>query len=374
MTGTPSTAGGLTMYSSGNPRLQKVWDSTSLNALGSCPRFYQYTILEGWGESSVHLEFGILLHNSLDVYSRARLRGATRDEAQLEAVTFAFTQSGEYDEHGVWTPWGGHYETFWKCEGTTPFRNEKGNRAKCPYSHRGKWFPEPAPEVCGACGSATCSERQWVPIHPSKDRIGLVRLVAWYIEDQPLELADGVRPYAFPDGTPAVELPFRVALDIRTPSGESYVLAGYLDGIKTFGIENFIGDYKTTAKGLSSHFYAGYSPSFQMDTYDLVGTILFPNLDLSGVMIEGLQVLTNGARSGIGFLHRTEALRQEHYETILYWIKQAERYAEENYWPMNKANCWRCPFAGICSKDPALRPAYLKAEFKQRVWDPTKER
>lgn len=374
MTGGPSTVEPLMMYSAGNPKLQKVWDSTSLTALGTCPRLYQYSILEGYGDGSIDLEFGILVHSSLDVYSKARLAGKTRDEAQLEAVAYAMEASGSRDEEGNWTPWGGTYESFWRCTGTEPYRNEKGNRAKCPYSHSGKWFPLPAPETCGSCASPTETVRQWVPIHASKDRIALVRLVVWYIEDQPLELDNGVAPYAFPDGTPAVELPFRVALEEQTPYGENYVLAGYLDGIKTFGDEAFIADYKTTAKGLGSNFYNGFSPSFQMDTYDMVGTILFPNLNLYGVMIEGLQVLTDGFRYGIGFLHRTEALREEHYETIVHWIRQAERYAEADHWPMNKANCWRCPFAGVCSKNPSLRNAYLKADFKKRVWDPTRER
>lgn len=371
---TSSPSPSLEMFSAGNPRLQKVWDSTSLSAIASCPRFYEYTILEGWAGDSVDLEFGILVHSSLDVYSRARLAGKTKDEAQLEAVTYAMTASGHYTEDGTWVPWGGHYETFWRCEGATPYKNEKGNKAKCPYSHAGKWFPLPAPDTCGQCGSSTHAERRWVPRHAQKDRIALVRLVVWYTEDQTEDMDAGVSPFAFPDGTPAVELPFRVALPIQTPSGENYVLAGYLDGIKRWGTEHFVADYKTTTKGLYDTFYAGFNPSMQMDTYDLVGSILYPDLHLRGVMIEGLQVLTDGMRSGIGFLYRTEALREEHFETIKFWISQAERFAEAGHWPMNKANCWRCPFAGVCSKDPDLRERYLRSEFKQRKWDPTKER
>jgi hypothetical protein len=364
----------LTMMSAGNPRLQKVWDSTSLSALASCPRYYEYSILGGWTGESIDLEFGILVHSSLDVYSRARLNGASRDDAQREAVRYAFEESGTYDEEGNWTPWGGRYESFWRCEGTEPYRNDKGNRAKCPYSHAGRWHPVPAPEYCGTCGSRTHTERRWVPDHPQKDRIALVRLVVWYIEDQPLDIEQGVAPYKFPNGTHAVELPFRIAIEKQTPYGENYVLAGYLDGIKTFGDEIFVADYKTTKKGLHDAFYAGFSPSMQMDTYDLAGSILYPDLGLSGVMIEGLQVLTDSFKSGIGFLHRNEAIRQEHLKTIGIWISQAEAYAEANYWPMNKANCWRCPFASICSKSPEVREGYLKAEFKQRHWDPTKER
>lgn len=41
-------------------KIQYAWDSTSIGYLKTCPRLYQYTIIEGWqskGES-LHLRFG----------------------------------------------------------------------------------------------------------------------------------------------------------------------------------------------------------------------------------------------------------------------------------------------------------------------------
>jgi hypothetical protein len=56
-------------------QIQYAWDSTSLGWLKTCPRLYQYSMLEGWrsrGES-VHLKFGQLYHSGLELYDKARV-------------------------------------------------------------------------------------------------------------------------------------------------------------------------------------------------------------------------------------------------------------------------------------------------------------
>jgi len=376
------------MWSAGNPKLQTAWDGTSLSAIQFCPRKYQLSIIEGWVGDSVDLEFGIMVHQCMDVYGRARIAGKTKDEAQLMAVKEAMEISGHYEPSRhwnaqlgdevvteEWVPWGGRYEDQWRCEGTTPYKNYKGNKAKCPYSLKNKWFPGDGPSVCGSCGSATHTERRWLPVDAKKDRFGLVRLVAWYIEDQSDDPSKGgLGFYSFPDGTPAIELPFRIPLPWQTPAGETYILCGYLDKIATFGPEKFTGDYKTTKKGLNAAFYNGYNPSNQMDTYDLAGSIMYPDLKLQGVMVEGIQVLANGSKSGMGMLRKTEGQREEHLKQIGLWIKQAELYAEADYWPMAKSNCWMCEFKSICSKDPGVREMYLRGEYHKRHWNPLEER
>src|SRR6516162_632046 len=50
--------------------IQFAWDSTSLGWLKTCPRLYQYSMIENWrtkGES-VHLRFGIEYHQALQDY------------------------------------------------------------------------------------------------------------------------------------------------------------------------------------------------------------------------------------------------------------------------------------------------------------------
>lgn len=358
-------------FSEGNPTLQRAWDSSSLQDLMFCPRAYQYTQIEGWRGPSTDLEFGGYIASALEFYQKARLKGASRDEAQLQTLDFALTQTWLGDDR----QWGGSYEAVWACEGTTKYRNAKGNVAKCPYSHKGKYFPAPAPDVCGECGSGVKTLRLYQPDNQIKNRLTLIRALVWYIEDQPEELTDGLYPFTFPDGTPAVELSGRLPTPWTTPAGEPYILAFHLDYIGKFGEELFITDNKTTSHALNAAFWQGYSPSMQLDNYDLFGSLLFPDLPIRGVMLDAIQVSANSVRFGRHPFYKTESQREEQWKLIEWWIKQAERYAEEGFWPMNKRNCWQCMFKGVCSKPPEERAKWLAADFvKREPWNPLKER
>lgn len=361
------------MFSAGNPRLQLAWDATSLNQLMWCPRSYQYTILEGYSGESNDLQFGILVHSAMDRFTKAVLSGTPREEALFDTVKWALLETWPEDKP---SPWSGYYARFWHCTGDVPYKNEKGNRAKCPLAHKGVWQPVMGdlPVACPRCTGSVEAETQWVPVDPKKDRYALIRLIVWYTDEQTLNPSEGVVFYQFPDGTPAVELPFRIPLPYKTKDGESYVLAGYLDAIKTFGSEAFVADYKTTKKPLGSRFFDGFSPSGQMDTYDLAGTVLYPDLNLQGVMIEGLSLVTNGARFGRGLLYRNDEYREEWLKEIGHWLQMAEKFATDDYWPMQRSNCWMCPFNGVCSTAPSQRKRVLDAEFERRYWNPLDER
>lgn len=371
-------------YSPTIPNLQIVWDSTSLRALQFCARNYQYGILEGWRGSAVDLEFGIYFASATEVFAKERLRGFSKEEATLSAIRQAMEDSwltGNTDEDygygpGNGRPWGGEYSAQWRCTGTTKYRNAKGNAAKCPYSHKGKWFPGEGPNTCGICGSPTHHERRYTPFDKNKNRETLVRLVEGYCNEQPEEFGGpGLSPYAFPDGTPAVELSFKLPLPFNTPDGQSYILAGHMDAIKTFGpIEAFVTDNKTTKSFLGPDYWKQFAPNVQVDIYDLAGSLLFPDLGLKGVAIEAAQTLVGGAKFATQTFYRTEGQREETLSEIGWWLKQAERYAADNYWPMNKSNCKICSFNKICSKDPAQRERYLKAEYVQKKWNPLEER
>lgn len=209
-----------------------------------------------------------------------------------------------------------------------------------------------------------------------KNRESLVRLVAWYCFEQPENLGEqGLSPFAFPDGTPAVELSFKLPLPFNTPDGQPYILAGHMDAIKTFGpIETFVTDNKTTKGFLGVTYWKQFAPNIQVDAYDLAGSLLFPDLGIKGVAIEAAQVSVGGAKFATQVFYRTEGQREETLDEIGRWIKQAEYYAKDDYWPMNKTNCKFCAFNGICSKDPAQRDRYLKADFVQKRWNPLEER
>lgn len=370
------------------PGLQLAWDATSLKALMTCPRYYQYSIIDGWRGSSVDTEFGGYFASAVETYKGARIDGKTKEQATLDAIRRVLTDTWIRDEtttnpaHGGKTFghfWGGEYQQQWRCTGVEPFRNAKGNKAKCPWSFKGHWFPGQGGHVCGTCGSPTHTERRWLPTDGYKDRYSLLRLVAWYCDDQPENREDGMWPHA-------VELSFKLPLPWTTmrfameggktqySGGEQYVLAGHMDSLMWLGDELFITDNKTTGKSLNAQYWAQYSPNIQVDVYDYAGSLLFPTSNLRGVVIEGAQILKGGARFGHMPFPHTDARREEFHHELEWWLRQAERYAREGYWPMNRSACYLCPFKKVCSKEPGKRDFWLKADFTKRHWNPLEER
>lgn len=368
-------------FSTRNPNLQLAWDASSLKAYQFCPRYYQHTNLEGWRGSSVDLEFGGLIASGFERFKKARLNGKSIEDALVETVRWALTEtffeaSNEDIAEGVEDhQWGGRYETMWKCEGTEPYKNAKGNRAKCPFAHEKAWFPGDAPDVCGECRSATRIERRYLPNHTAKNRQSLIRTIIWYGLQQPENLEDGYRPYVFPDGTPAVELSGRMPLPWKTEYGEQYLIAWNFDYIGAYGDELFITDNKTTSKTLDTKYFAGFNPDTQFDTYDLVASVAFPDLPIKGVMVDAAQILVGGSEFGLHPYYKNEEQREEHLGDMREWIKSAERNAENNYWPMNKRNCWLCPLKAVCSLPKSRREGFLASNFeKKERWNPLRER
>ena len=377
------------MFSTLLPTLQVVWDATSFKALMTCARYYQYTILEGWRFAgfAVDLEFGSYFASAIEMFKKARIAGNSKEEATIEALEYVIkatwvkssrdidaSQSSMEGSSETGKPWGGYYEEQWRCTGDKPYRNPAGNRAKCPWSHKGLWHPSPAPNVCGNCTSNIEAQRRWVPGDKVKDRYSLVRLVAGYCDEQPEVLSDGIAPYQFSDGTPAIELSFKLPLGLKSPTDEPYTLSGHFDSIDRLGEEFFISDNKTTKKALNKQYWGQFSPNVQVDIYDFAGSILYPGLGIRGVRIDGAQTMLGGVRFGSQIFYRNEALREELFSELEWWLHQAERYATDNYWPMNRASCTMCPFKIICNKEPASRQGWLEADFKREPWDTTKER
>ena len=363
-------------FSVHNPRLQRAYDSTSLRALMFCPRFYELTILDGWRGSTVDLEFGLLFASAVEVFHKKRAAGYSRDEAQQAAVNWALDNSGSRDAEDVWSPWGGQWLEMWHCT-----HSPKRGTRKCQWAHAGKWFPPPAPFTCGACGSEVETLTRWLAADNVKNRHTLIRLVCWYCEDQPIDTESGLQTLMLPDGKPAVELSGRLPLPWKTPGGEPYLLCFHLDRVATFGNEAFVVDNKTTKKTLGKSYWAGFSPAVQMDCYDLVGTTLFADLNIRGVMVEGAQTMVGGARFGLGVCYRSEIQREEFLVDLRWWLSLAEHLAERVLpdgtpapYPMNRQACWLCPFKQVCSAQPAKREAVLAENFEKRYWNPLEER
>ena len=349
-------------YSPHVPGLQIHLDATSIGEWLFCPRKYMYTMIQGWQGDSIDLEFGKFFATAMEHYHKMRADGASKDDAQLAVVKEMMIST-----YG----WGGEYREVWRCEGVEPYKNSKGNRAVCPYAHKGVWFPEPAPPICGECGSPISEERVFFPDHKEKNRHTLLRAITWYVEWLPEDMENSLHPYVFPDGTKAIELSYRVPLPWQSPgsalqthldlhTGPQYTIGGHMDFVGILGNELFIVDNKTTTKPLSAAFWGGYSPHYQMDTYDMIGSTLFKDLNIRGIMVEGIQVTQQGARFSRRPFYKTEDQREEHLQMIRDVIEGMERAASTGHYPMNKRSCWLCPFKTICERDPADREHALR--------------
>lgn len=361
----------LSMWSAVVPTLQIAWDPSCLNLLQLCPRRYKFEIIDGWRPrtKSVDLTFGGLYQRGIETYHKARLAGRSCEDATLDALALVLAES---------EGWGGDYVNVWRCTGLdadgrkVPFKNEKGNAAKCPFSHKDAWFPEPAPHTC-RCGARTETCVQYMPGHPQKNRKTLLRAVAWACDD--LSHPGALRAIALPSGTPAVELTLVVPSGLKAYTGEPYMIVGKLDEVCELGEggPRYVVDNKTTTRDLGRVYMSQFAPSTQVDTYDFAAYVGFP-FETSGVVIRACQTLKDGTRFDVQEIPRTPAMRDEYLERFGYWMAEAEAYAGSGHWPARTASCPMCPFKGVCKHEQGYWQAHLEADFVIEHWDPLTER
>ena len=304
-------------FSSISPRLQLAWDSTSLGALKTCPRYYQLSILEGWSPrtTSVHLTFGAHFHSALEWYDHKKFEGMSHADAQRSTLRKVL-------------------ELTW---------NES-------------------------------LHRPWLSDDKYKNRETLVRSVMWYLEvfgeHDPLETV------RLANGKPAVELSFRFESSYSAPSGEKYILCGHLDRVATLNGETYIVDRKTTKSAISENFFDSFNPDNQFSLYTLAGQVVY-GLPIEGLIVDAAQVAITFSRFERGFSLRDQATIEEWYKDLGFWLRLAEAYAEANHYPMNEKSCGNyggCQYRKICSKSPKVRDQWLKAEYSKRIWDPLQVR
>lgn len=303
-------------------KIQYAWDSTSLGYLKTCPRLYQYIMIDGWGstDESIHLRFGQEYHQALQDYSISRATKIPHNDSLHDIIRELLIRTAD------WRP-------------------DTSARA-------GKY----------------------------KNRESLVRTAIWYLEqfaDDPAET------YIMADGKPAVELSFRFELDWG-PSGRSkvepYLLCGHLDRVVDFGGNLFVMDHKTTTSTPSAYYFDQYSPNNQMTLYTLASQVILGS-PIKGVIINAAQLMVDSSRFVRGFTFRTNENLEEWSNDLHHWLFQAESYANADYWPMNDTACDKfggCRFREVCSKSPQVRDQFLAADFtklkEEDRWNPLRSR
>lgn len=311
--------------------IQFAWDSTSLGYLKTCPRLYQYIMIEGWGSTaeSIHLRFGIEYHSALQNYDIIRAEGIPHEDAVHRVVRDLLVSSAD------WSP-------------------DRESRA-------GKY----------------------------KNRDTLLSLVVDYLDHF---VDDPAQTHIMSNGKPAVELSFRFELDfgpeikfrgtpIHFEGDQPYLLSGHLDRVVEFNDHLFVMDHKTTTTTPGQYYFHQYEPNNQMTLYTLGGQVVL-NSPIKGVIISAAQILLDKENRFVrGFTYRTQDQIEEWLNDLRILLQTNESYAEAGYWPMNDTACDKfggCRFRGICSKTPDAREMFLKTDFtkleESERWNPLRSR
>ena len=304
-------------FSTSLPALQLAWDSTSLGALKTCPRYYEYSILHGFVPriESVHLTFGLLFHAALEEYDRDKANGIGHEDALLNAVRYCFVST-------------------WN-------------------------------EALG---------RPWSSDEPTKTRETLIRSVIWYLdqfENDPCETV------MLTGGKPAVELSFRFEPGwTSSVTGEEYLLCGHLDRLVRFQDRLWIVDRKTTKSTIGQDYFGRYSPDNQVSLYTVAGNIV-AHEPVAGLIIDAGQIAVTFTRFQRAPIGRTKAQLDEWMKDTEYWIRSAEHFATANHWPQNDKACGLyggCPYRTVCGSDASVRDKLLESLYARRAWDPLQPR
>lgn len=303
----------LSPFSSEIPFHQFAWDSTSITTLMTCPRKYYYVIICGY-----------------------RMANISHD------ITF-----------------GAHFHTLLE------------NYYRRLIEHNET--PAQAKEFLVVLWAKLISG--WETDHLKKNPENLLRAILWYIDEYS---NDPTSTIVLSTGKAAVELSFRYELGITSNlSGEDYYFCGHFDRVADLsGTGTYIVDYKTTGSTLGPYYFAKYENDFQMLSYSAAGRIVFEK-EISGVIVEGVQLAQNFVRFGRGFVQKDHQQLEEYYSTLAYYLRLAEKYASEKFWPMNHTACSNysgCQFRSVCGRSPMIRENLLKTYFKIEHWNPLKSR
>lgn len=303
--------------------IQFAWDSTSLKAANTCPRYYYYSMIEGITprETSVHLVFGAIYAKALESFYKYKvLDGMDYESALEQVVRDALVLS-------------------WDEEASRPIEFA----------------------------------------HNAKSRLGLIRSIVWYLDQFVKDEEEGsIQTHILRNGKPAVEVSFTLNIT------DDLTFCGHLDRIVNYADALYVMDQKTTGSALSSYFFNQFKPDDQMSMYSFAGKIV-AETPVKGVIIDAAQILVGSTTFARGFTHRTEAELDEWFNSALDTIRRTQHYTQvalesdkpEQAFPMNATACGNyggCPFRPICSASPSIRRNIIKTDYRQKVWDPLERR
>lgn len=202
-----------------------------------------------------------------------------------------------------------------------------------------------------------------------KNKLTLTRSFIWHCEKYH---NDPCQTVILANGKPAVEYSFRFALPVDSPEGDPFLYCGHLDRLVIYNGSPFFLDYKTTKSQLTDYYFDGFSPNTQFSGYNVATQVVLGEPAKGGI-VDAAQLQVNGSRFERRTVRRTNGQVEEWFDNTAFYLRQAQRYAEEDFYPMNEKSCGNyggCAFRSICSKDPSVRDPFLKGDFERWEWNP----
>lgn len=314
-------------FSKGNPDLRRVWDATTLADFLKDPASYYLSRVKGWRSRypAPPLVYGVMVQSALERYDRIRGAGGSTREGLDAALDYAIEE------------------------------------AKNPLG-----YGYTLDEISAEFGNPRQKNHRTLKT--------LLRTIVWYEaeygDDDPAQIITM-------NGTPAVEVPFRIPLPIKTPYGENYILAGHMDAAVDMLGNKFVMERKHTVTTIGKSYLDGWKANTQFSTYALVGSSVLGE-PVDGILLDAIQVGVNFSRFFRKEILRTKGQQDEFLNSVMLWIKQAEYMAENKHWPINEGGLSMyggSSFRNILTMDPAHRERYLEEHFYQEEpWTPLTER
>lgn len=287
---------------------QFAWDSTSLTTFKECPRKYYYSIIQGYAtrEQSVHLTFGIYLHEAYEFYHKLRAGHLVPDGLL------------DHDQ-----------------------------------------------SVKAVVKDMMIRTAAWKSDDKYKNRRNLIRTIIWYFEEFK---DDPAKTVILSSGKPAVELSFRFEIPeapdfiycghmdrIAEFSGQRFVF-DYKSTKRALYQEYF-------AQFSPHNQMTGYTLAGKITFREPVEGVM---IDAAQVGVNFSRFLRAPAHRDDANLD--EWLSQTAYWVKLAAQYAADDFWPLNESSCDKF--FGCPFRPVCKQNPRHRDIWLKADYVHRLWDP----
>ena len=288
------------VWQSNGTAKQMVWDTSSLSAFSSCPRYYNYQNLLGYKSKlySSATGFGSAVHEGFEELDRGRFEGKSKDESIKNAIKLILLEFGE-----------------------ELLRTEDKARGL----------------------EAT------------------MRAIVWRAEEF---WEDTIKVATMPDGDPALEQRFEVPFSV---TGER--LSGRIDKVVELNNELYVVDTKTTKTGLTSYYFANFTPNNQVYAYLWAAKHIL-KLPVVGFIVEAAQTGANFTRFERAVFKVNDEVIEEWYIDAMHKIDLSNMYARDNYYPADFTACANyggCKFRDICNEAPSRRATVVEADFNREV-------